>query len=1390
MKKIVLTLALAACIHIAFCRYMGNVHNFIGRQALEYYYLVTNDDTFNNQSPAWQDFLQGVVDEDSQDRVYGYGQPGGEIFEIPELVNYVSYDVYSSVQDFVCSQQFCASISHFWNSDQSNLDLQEVGHADLLFAISWDHPFGEYISFSATPVHTAWAKAKKITFGDDGVPFHGEMDFMHPSNTLEFALVDGTGNITANPDSQDNGQYRYMYKIFSMDDFLLNHNIMIDTGSGNYEYVCLGDQFSTIMDPENNPEYLLLGSLCHLLMDMCVPAHAHNDAHVPTFKLTGSGLMPDDLDNYEGWGNIETITPGGYLRNNTDRLDGVWECSNVENVFGLGLISMPSIHSSDEYLFDLFFTLNQISQFFASEDVQGNMYVIGVPDLTQYEYLYTTLNNLLDLTQSDQDYYDLTQTTGVSGNCNDPSQLTRFNKMRDELISLAIRGTASLVDWWQRRYDQDWQPWGPNVIISGQVVNPNVDHLNTSVKIRKLPPDNQNDFITVTPDDSGYFEIPVFNPTQSNYELWIENGICHPIYTGINVPGHDDNMDLVFDVGSFPQDLLDETGLHVGSQNPYSSFPIIEMAVDYAVEHNITRITIEPGTYTESFSIHVPDDSDLTELEIYGTPLQTIVKPINSLFRHISITNTSSLDRFEIKDIIFDGESKPACLGAIQLNGNINNAIIQNCTIKNYCGTGMDFPDDEHGRAIRTASPTLISSCRIFNNSGLFLDEYGVQGIVSIRDSSLIENCQIWDNSAADAGAIYVRGNGSVINNCKIYDNKSIFPEPAIPFPDAEYGPYSQTLGIKCSNAADVTIMNNTFYDNGCDPDHLTSGSVIGIFNESVPGLGIKILNNTFSNNVSTYPTELRAIRIGGHSVVEVTNNIIEKHPTALLEDADSNSSLAIANNLFFNNTNNFAGVDYDQQDNPGNCLFEDPVLGYDFVPIWNADVISPCIDAGIGEKDPDGTPPDIGAKRAVAHEYWEYEFTTQADQEKWYWVSYPVLNSVTDGMLQASEFFEELLPVHLDMYEQPTPTFLDEIDWMVQGNSQNIYWDENEWSIFQNTFVTSPQGYKVKLLERAPATVTLKETGLRTPSDTPFPIHGGEVDNWLGYFRADSAWPHEVFASIWDDITMIRTKSWCLVRSDQDGDYWGLHGKVTTLNDGDMVIVTTLNDHNTFQWNNADATPPEDKALPEYFVFDEKQDYVPVYLSIPDSLMTDLKEIGLYLDGVCKGAVVIEDNLEQICAYLDIGEQLTDGVVEFIFYYNDGKSQEKKTVRMDPGLLSARYVNGNLKYPYFDIEITSRDLDNMIPPELTLGQNCPNPFNPRTLISYQLPAACPARLGIYNARGQLVRTLVNAEQEAGYHSVVWNGTDDAGRNVASGIYFYRLSSPGKTLTRKMLLMK
>jgi len=85
---------------------------------------------------------------------------------------------------------------------------------------------------------------------------------------------------------------------------------------------------------------------------------------------------------------------------------------------------------------------------------------------------------------------------------------------------------------------------------------------------------------------------------------------------------------------------------------------------------------------------------------------------------------------------------------------------------------------------------------------------------------------------------------------------------------------------------------------------------------------------------------------------------------------------------------------------------------------------------------------------------------------------------------------------------------------------------------------------------------------------------------------------------------------------------------------------------------------------------------------------------------------------------------------------------------------------------------------------------NYPNPFNPSTTISYSVPMSGDVSLSIYNAKGQLVNTLVSEYKNKGNYQIVWHGKDMSGGSVASGLYFTRLVSGGKSLTNKMLLMK
>jgi len=88
------------------------------------------------------------------------------------------------------------------------------------------------------------------------------------------------------------------------------------------------------------------------------------------------------------------------------------------------------------------------------------------------------------------------------------------------------------------------------------------------------------------------------------------------------------------------------------------------------------------------------------------------------------------------------------------------------------------------------------------------------------------------------------------------------------------------------------------------------------------------------------------------------------------------------------------------------------------------------------------------------------------------------------------------------------------------------------------------------------------------------------------------------------------------------------------------------------------------------------------------------------------------------------------------------------------------------------------------------LLQNSPNPFNPLTKISFNLDANGPAKLEIFNARGQLVRVLADEALVAGSHEYTWQGRTDSGQQAASGTYFYRLTTSSETLTKKMSLVK
>ena len=99
-------------------------------------------------------------------------------------------------------------------------------------------------------------------------------------------------------------------------------------------------------------------------------------------------------------------------------------------------------------------------------------------------------------------------------------------------------------------------------------------------------------------------------------------------------------------------------------------------------------------------------------------------------------------------------------------------------------------------------------------------------------------------------------------------------------------------------------------------------------------------------------------------------------------------------------------------------------------------------------------------------------------------------------------------------------------------------------------------------------------------------------------------------------------------------------------------------------------------------------------------------------------------------------------------------------------------------------------DETNTLVKDFQLYQNTPNPFNPSTIIKFTIRNECSVSLKIYNINGELVSTLIDEVKGAGDYSINWNGKDNAGRSVSSGIYFYKLAADNTSLTKKMTLLK
>jgi hypothetical protein len=148
-----------------------------------------------------------------------------------------------------------------------------------------------------------------------------------------------------------------------------------------------------------------------------------------------------------------------------------------------------------------------------------------------------------------------------------------------------------------------------------------------------------------------------------------------------------------------------------------------------------------------------------------------------------------------------------------------------------------------------------------------------------------------------------------------------------------------------------------------------------------------------------------------------------------------------------------------------------------------------------------------------------------------------------------------------------------------------------------------------------------------------------------------------------------------------------------------------------------------------------------------------------------------------------DVANGMTSTLYTTIFLQNTTVEYQIRTTYPDGQVaMSAPFT--------VEIDFNADDLHSGLPTVFALYPNFPNPFNPETQIRLDVPLSTTAQLQVFDIQGRLVRTLLDGSISAGAHMLSWNGRDDAGQAVGSGVYFYRFRSAQYTASHKMLLVK
>ena len=185
--------------------------------------------------------------------------------------------------------------------------------------------------------------------------------------------------------------------------------------------------------------------------------------------------------------------------------------------------------------------------------------------------------------------------------------------------------------------------------------------------------------------------------------------------------------------------------------------------------------------------------------------------------------------------------------------------------------------------------------------------------------------------------------------------------------------------------------------------------------------------------------------------------------------------------------------------------------------------------------------------------------------------------------------------------------------------------------------------------------------------------------------------------------------------------------------------------------------------------------------------------ELGGLLLNVESGDEIALEKIENQSDRMTVDASLDGNILRLLIYSFEGACVQPGETSLigigglaDATIISASVadIDGRM------VEVSLGRTAGAVPESFKLHQNYPNPFNPDTRIDFDLPQSSRVALAVFNVLGRKVKTLINEQMPAGTHTVVWDGREDNGNPVASGVYLYRLETGSSVFTRKMMLLK